>query len=160
MPQDVRIPLILAQLITVVGLGVVASVRMHREPKIGKPIAVRYDSCGVKPALFAVETGLLLIALTADPFPTAHSVLALYGAFMLTWIAPGAADQGCGEEGVFRGWFGRRYEDLEEWRLTGDHLRFRLLGEWGAVEVPRDKAGHVRSILERLVPERESPHKG
>jgi len=159
MPLDVRVPLILAQLVTVIGLGVVASARMRREPRIGKPIAVRYDSGGVKPALFAVETGLLLVTLSADPFPTWHSVLALYGAFMLTWIAPGAGDQGCGEEGVFRGWIARRYEDLEEWRLTGDHLRFRLLGEWSAVEVPRDKAAQVRSILQRVVPERESVHR-
>jgi len=50
----------------------------------------------------------------------------------------------------------RRFEDLEEWRLTGDHLRWKLFGEWQACEVPSAESESLRTKLEQLIPDRES----
>lgn len=151
-------PLVVGQMLVGIGLAIATTLRMARDPRVGPPIHAVRDSGGVKPVLFAVETGLLLIAIAADPFPTSHALLVLLGAIALTAICPGAYDQACGELGVYRGWFGQRYEELEEWRLAGDHLRFRMLGEWTSVRLPRERQGRVRAILERVAPDRESPY--
>lgn len=145
-----------AQIVALLGLTVVARMRLARDPKIGKPFHIEHDSGGLKPALFALHTGLLIVAFVSEGFPKMHSLIALYGALMLTWLAPGAYDRACGETGVFRGWYARRYEELEEWRLTSDHLRFKLFGEWTFVEIPPEKRGKLRAILERAAPDRES----
>lgn len=146
----------LTQMVVLAGLAVVARVRAARDPRIGKPYLVIQDSRRVKPALLAVQTGLLIITLLAEPFPRMLAAFALLGAMLLTWLTPGVDDRGCGEEGVYRGWYGRRYEDLEEWRLTGDHLRFKLHGTWTSVEVPAAKRAHIRTILQDSAPDRES----
>lgn len=151
------LPLILlTQMIVMAGLAVVARVRASRDPRIGRPYLVIQDSGRLKPALLALQTGLLIITLVADPFPTLYAAFALLGAILLTWLSPGADDRACGEDGVYRGWYGRRYSELEEWRLTGDHLRFRLRGEWTSVEVPALKRAHIRMILQEAIPDRES----
>jgi len=155
-PDVVSGLLLFAQLVIVVALTVVVRVRLAREPKLGRPIRVFTDSGGIKPALLAVQLAFLLLAWAADPFPTLPASMALIGAAFLTWVSPGTNDQGLGEEGVFRGWYGLRYEAFQEWRLTGGHLRFLLRGEWASVEVPREKQAQVRGILERIVPEAES----
>lgn len=151
-------PLVVGQMLVGLGLALATTLRMARDPRVGPTIHAVRDSRGVKPVLFAVETGLLLVSLTADPFPTTHAILVLLGALALTAICPGVHDQACGELGVYRGWFGRRYEELDEWRLAGDHLRFRMMGEWMSVALPRDRQAKVRAILERVAPDRESPH--
>ena len=151
--------LLFGQLLVLTGLGIVTAVRLSRDPKVGAPILVVHDSAGVKPVLLALETGLLLVSLVADPFPTTHAAFVLLGAMLLTALSPGVGDRACGEDGVFHGWHGVRYADLEAWRLTGDHLRFQVRGEWSAVAVPRDRQARVRGILERIAGDRESPYK-
>jgi len=155
-PFELLVLILLAQMIVIVGLAVVARVRAARDPRIGKPYLLIQDSRRVKPALLAVQTGLLIITLFADPFPRMHAALALLGAMLLTWLAPGIDDRACGEDGVYRGWYGRRYDELEEWRLTGDHLRYKLRGAWTSVEVPAGKRAHIRAILQESIPDRES----
>ena len=78
---------------------------------------------------------------------------------LITWFAPGFNDAISGASGVQRGWYARRYEELEEWRLTGEHLRFRLFGEWTAVPLPAEEQPRIREVLSRLCPERESRFK-
>ena len=151
-------PLVVGQMLVGLGLALALSLRMARDPKVGEPIHVVRDSGGAKPVLLAVETGLLIVGLAADPFPTTHAAFVLLGAMALTALSPGVHDQACGELGVYRGWFGRRYDELEEWRLAGDHLRFRMLGEWTSVRLPRERHARVRAILERAAPGRESPY--
>ena len=75
---------------------------------------------------------------------------------LITWFAPGFNDAISGESGVQRGWYARRYEELEEWRLTGEHLRFRLSGEWTAVPLPAGEQPRIRELLTQVCPERES----
>lgn len=78
---------------------------------------------------------------------------------LVTWFAPGFQDAICGEGGVQRGWYARRYEELEEWRLTGEHLRFRLFGEWTSVPLPAGEQPRIRELLTRVCPDRESRFK-
>ena len=56
--------------------------------------------------------------------------------------------QACGEAGVQRGCFSCAYEDVEEWRLTGDHLRFRVGEVWRAVSLPSALHPELRGVLE------------
>lgn len=84
-------------------------------------------------------------------------VLCLGTALLLVYTTPTARTAVLGEGGVQRGWHARRFEALEEWRLTGDHLRFRLFGEWTSVPCPPDHQAELRAKLVQLVPERESP---
>ncbi len=84
-------------------------------------------------------------------------LLALGSAMLLILTTPSAATAILGVGGVQRGWHARRFESLEEWRLTGDHLRFRLFGEWTSVPCPQARQAEIRARLVELVPERESP---
>ncbi len=84
-------------------------------------------------------------------------LLCLGSALLLVHTTPGSNTAVLGLGGVQRGWHARRFESLEEWRLTGDHLRFRLYGEWTSVPCPPDHQAELRAKLVALVPERESP---
>ena len=98
--------------------------------------------------------GWTLLQRGAWPVPV---LLCLGTALLLVFATPGVHDAVLGEGGVQRGWHARRFESLEEWRLTGDHLRFRLFGEWTSVPCPPERQGELREKLSKLVPERESP---
>ena len=54
----------------------------------------------------------------------------------------------CGEAGVRSGCFSYTYGELEEWRLTGDHLRFRVGEIWRAVSLPEPLHAEVRGLLQ------------
>jgi hypothetical protein len=88
--------------------------------------------------------------------PSASQLVLLAGAGLLALVAPGSGDSDCGERGVRAGWFARRYEDLDEWRLTGEHLRWKLFGTWVSSRVPTSEHADLRTRLERACPERES----
>ena len=62
----------------------------------------------------------------------------------------------CGTEGVRSGSWAHAYRDLDEWRLTGDHLRFRAGEVWRAVKLPANLHEEVRERLETLAGGRES----
>ena len=64
--------------------------------------------------------------------------------------------QACGAAGVQSRCFSYAYEELAEWRLTGDHLRFRVGEVWRAVALPGELHSEVRRQLERLAEGRES----
>ncbi len=83
-------------------------------------------------------------------------VLCVASAILLVFTTPSSTTAVLGLGGVQRGWHARRFESLEEWRLTGDHLRFRLFGEWTSVPCPKDHQAGLRAKLEQLVPDRES----
>ena len=77
---------------------------------------------------------------------------------VLVWLQPSPRDSGLGEDGVQRGWHARAFRDLEEWRLTGDHLRWRLFGQWISTDVPSQMHSQVRTKLMAVCPDKESPH--
>ncbi len=64
-----------------------------------------------------------------------------------------------GSVGARIGWRSRRFEDFEEWRLTGDHARFRVAGQWYALELPVEDQSELRQQLVGLCPDRESRFK-
>jgi hypothetical protein len=82
------------------------------------------------------------------------AVLALCGTIVV--LRPATGDSVYGERGVRRGWLARRFDELEEWRLVGDHLRWKLSGEWLACPVPEPLREPLRAKLVALCPERES----
>lgn len=156
--QAIPVILFMAQVVALAGLGIVAFARVRRDPKIGRPIYAHADSAGRKPVLFAVHLGLAIICLNARDFPSMHAVVALYGAFMLTWLSPGVGDVGFGEGGLYRGWVARRFEEFDEWELGREELRLRVGAQWLSIEVPKGKRGELRAALAKRVPERERPH--
>lgn len=160
MSQGILLSLFVAQVVTLVGLLVVARTRIKRDPRIGKPLFSRRDSQGVKPVLFAIQVGLMLVSLQARDFPTAHALVALYGAFMLTWLAPGIGDFGVGETGLYQGWVSRSFDEFDGWQLQREELRLRVGQRWISIDIPRDKYGELRTVLSRRIPERESPADG
>lgn len=78
---------------------------------------------------------------------------------LVVWVTPGYHDAVLGELGVQRGWFARRFADLEEWRLAGDHLRFKLDGEWTSVPCPPGDQARIRETLLTVNPAGESRFK-
>ncbi len=74
----------------------------------------------------------------------------------LAILTPSSDSQRVGEHGVRRGFDVRRFEELEEWRLTGEHLRWRLDGEWTACRLPVEQHAAMRAKLVALNPTRES----
>jgi hypothetical protein len=111
---------------------------------------------------YAFLAGVALIGLgcllVEAPIPSAQlpaaAVLGLSAALLA--LQPGFADSRCGERGVQIGWHALRYEDLPEWRLTGDHLRWRLGEIWVACDLPVAQHEAMRTKLEQLAPGRES----
>lgn len=105
-------------------------------------------------ALIAAVLAWILV----DPAVWRTPVLLCLGcALLLVWTTPGAQTAVLGEAGVQRGPHARRLESLEEWRLTGDHLRFRLHGTWTSVPCPPERQAELRAKLVQLAPDRESP---
>ena len=143
-------------------IGALAFVAYLRAQIRGAVGAVRH---GARPTMSGrrVQLGIAVIALAAlvwlDPALRAPAAVALGGAIAVALLRPGFEDSAYGDSGVQRGWFARRFEDLEEWRLTGQHLRWKLYGEWLASEVPTSEHAELRARLEKLVPDRESRFK-
>jgi|SRR5688572_11965910 len=84
----------------------------------------------------------------------AAAVLGLSAALIA--LQPGFADSRCGERGVQIGWNARRYQELPEWHLRGEHLRWRQGQNWVACDLPVAEHAAVRARLEQLAPGRES----
>lgn len=87
-------------------------------------------------------------ALQAGLLPAAGTLLLVVPALCLVVATPGRLDAILGEHGVARGFEARRFEDLEEWRLTGDHLRWKLHGEWTSSPCPAAEHDAWRRLLE------------
>ena len=107
-----------------------------------------------------VGLGLLLLALAFALI--AAPEIGLFGALLLLplalawWLAPATEDQRCGTRGVQYGWEVLRLEELDAWRLTGDHLRFRLRGLWVAVSLSAEQHPKMRGLLQAACPQGES----
>jgi len=82
------------------------------------------------------------------------ATLALASGVLL--LSPGPQRQRLGERGVQRGWDVRSFDELEEWRVSGDHLRFKVNGEWTAASAPAALHAELREKLRRLRPDHES----
>lgn len=77
---------------------------------------------------------------------------------LLIAASPGFQDSIWGQTGVQRGWYARRFSELEAWRLVGEHLRWRLFGNWVSTDVPPQEHAKLRLLLDVQAPGRESEH--
>ncbi len=157
MPAHFQAVFLCADVALAVGVALALAVRV-RARAVGD--VVQRELPGLRGRLFGV--GLVAAALIAAvlgsdqvPLPWSLSTLALTLAFVL--LRPADGDRVCGRDGVRRGWYVRRLADLEEWRLTGDHLRFRLRGEWTAVGLANAHHAEFETKLRAAAPDRESP---
>ncbi|MBK7645295.1 MAG: hypothetical protein IPJ19_20015 [Planctomycetes bacterium] len=143
----------------VVGLLVVGALRARNLRTVGPVLAGVRPGRGLRRA--AGSAGIVcvfgaLLAAGADRRVLEFAGLLLAPALGLVWFGQGFGDALLGEWGVQRGWFSRRYEELEEWRLAGDHLRFRLHGEWTSVPCPPERQAALLQTLGRVNPGAQS----
>jgi hypothetical protein len=143
----------------VVGLFAVAAIRARNQRTLGRVLAeqrpgTRLRLAGSTLLLLALFAAILLAGPAARV--VAFAGLLLVPSLGLVWFGTGFQDTVLGQTGVQRGWLSRRFEELEEWRLSGEHLRFRLQGEWTSVPCPPERQPELRAELLRLNPARES----
>lgn len=105
-------------------------------------------------ALASLACAGWIAAGAGPPAPLPCAALGL--AALASWLRPGADEERCGTHGVQRGWIARSFAELDEWRLIGEHLRFRLGPRWHAVRLPGALHGSTRERLEALAAGRES----
>ena len=102
---------------------------------LGVGVALHWDELGVGPLVLA--TLLLATGTLAS--------------------SPSERDACVGETGVAGGWSSRSFRELEEWRLTGEHLRWRVGPRWLACCVPVERQAALRERLAAACGDRESP---
>lgn len=125
----------------------------------GAIAAQRPDRWKRRILLGAPQAAVLALESMSGHLPQEPVIESLLLGILLVWVTPGFHDAVLGELGVQRGWFARRFEDLEEWRLAGDHLRFRLDGEWTSVPCPPGEQVRIRETLLAVNPAGESRFK-
>ena len=160
MPSTAESALALATLISLLGFVVVVLVGRRARRVIGTPVCLHRSPRRARWRLpvFGLGTALLAVAAWIDPVLVQGAALPVLAAVALAWLQPWELDEGIGQDGLQRGWLARGYGDLDEWRLTGEHLRFRLGREWSAVRVPPEHRAALRERLTGLVPDRESSY--
>lgn len=125
--------------------------------QIGAIIAVDRSGTSVRRVVFAVlHLALAVWIFATGVLPLWPALSCVAGSMLLVYLTPGADDSASGETGVMRGWYGRRYAELEEWRLSGVHLRYRLFGEWTSAPMPAREHVRIREKLRVECSERES----
>jgi hypothetical protein len=142
------------------GLCVTVLLFLRARAVVGPAISAERPGSVLRKSVLIGLQGLVLAAvLVADDLRPADVVPPIALAMLLVVCTPGFDDATSGETGVRRGFYARRYEELEEWRLMGEHLRFRLFGEWTSAPLPASEHPRIRAKLESLCPERESQFK-
>ena len=159
MDDLILLTLIMAQVVATTGMVVAIVTRSSRARSVGAVLFERREPRALCPVLLAILCGLAIVALRMPEFPTAEAVMTLLLGAILVVVIPDPTDRACGDKGVVSGWTTVEYTAVAEWRLTGQHLRFRVAEEWTAVEVPRESRQKLRTTLENLIPERESRFK-
>ena len=114
---------------------------------------------GVLSAALLASFGVLATGAWAIPgMLESYLLVAALAALSLGAVALAQPPDGgaCGVEGVRCGSWAHAYTEFEEWRLSGEHLRFRVGEVWRAVALPVELHGEVREQLEALAGGRES----
>ena len=133
-------------------------VRARARARVGAPLQA--GSPPLQP--LARRGSLVLLALLAAlaaltpgvSFGPASVVLGLAGVSLL--LSPPANEAVVGEHGVRSGWHAAGYEELAEWRLTGEHLRWRAGTGWHSVPLAPEHHAAARARLAERAPDRES----
>ncbi len=145
-----------ATLELIVAFGLVLLLRSKRQAVIGEERFVQRGPRSVSLVLLAAVLAVFFVSLSSPAEGRTLTLTLLVAGAAVLWLQPRPDDGAFGALGVRYGWSARRFEDLEEWRLTGDHLRFRLRGEWVAVDLPRGEHVAVRALLAGKCGDRES----
>jgi hypothetical protein len=145
------------------GAGIAAAVSVRRQANlyVGEDLH-RESSAGVVQARIAALAGVglaLSFALAAGELPLALSLPTLALTVLLLWLSPSAATGRIGRFGVQRAWDVHGYNELQEWRLAGEHFRFRVDDRWFAVALPASKHAQLEAELELHAPDRRSPYR-
>lgn len=128
--------------------------------RVGATLAVERAGRFTRWTLLALIVALALALIAGDTeLPRAPAWIALALSAGIALLQPAAGDSIYGERGVRRGWLARSFGELEEWRLTGEHLRWRLGDEWLACRVPAQMQAALRAKLAATRPEREATFK-
>ena len=152
------LPFLCAWLGLLAGLAAALQARSRRRWAVGPPLVTE------RPPLFPRVIAVAWLALVAVVVAacTSGEARALVPLFLVTVLLTGtvflALPRGAvvGEQGVSLGWRSAPYSGLQEWRLIGEHLRFRVGGRWHAVAAPASVQGVLRGHLGRESAERES----
>ena len=155
--RDVETPLWIAALWPLTACAVHALERASVKRRVGAVLHAEPAPDYVSMAYCCLGI-LLIVSVTgpAPPLPSCALIVLSSAAVVLARYQRGGA---CGDAGVRSGCFSYTYGDLEEWRLTGDHLRFRVGAVWRAVALPEPLHAEVRGLLENYAGERETRFK-
>jgi len=124
----------------VVGVLVVGAIRARNLRTLGRILAEERPGRRLRRAggsLLLLGVFALVLSVRADARVVEFALLLLAPALGLVWLGSGFQDAVLGEAGVQRGWYSRRFDELEEWRFADERLCFRLQGEWTDVPCPR-----------------------
>lgn len=156
--SDVVLALVLAALWLVGGLIAVVQLRASRGRSLGTQLAHEPGARRMRWIALAVLVGAAIwVGLAGLPAATAGILIGLLvlGA-VVNWVRPASGERECGSTGVRHSWHVLGFSDVSEWRLTGEHLRFRLFGEWTAAPLPEGQHEAVRTSLTAVAGDRES----
>jgi hypothetical protein len=135
-----------------------AAIACRARANVGRARVVeRQRRRGKLAMLAAIAATAVGVAVGAGELPRAELLTMLALCACVVASSPSFGDSILGERGVRRGWVARRFEQVEEWRLTGEHLRWKAAGEWLACRAPAELHGELREKLSKLCPGRESP---
>jgi len=137
-------------------LAVTLALRALAAARLGPALHRARARPGRRLAALAALALLGVLACAVPGAPTAAALLALGLSVALVVFTPAVGDTAVGPKGVQAGWQAARLADLEEWRLTGEHLRWCARGEWLASEAPPEHHPALRAALESQAGERES----
>ncbi|MHC4377364.1 MAG: hypothetical protein ACYS26_12250 [Planctomycetota bacterium] len=155
---DVLLALALAALWVLAGLFGVLRLRSARGARLGDRLGQQTGKPLGRVLILGALAAALVTVVLADWEPALQAVVGglLVVAALLTWLRPSSDERECGTEGVRHSWYVIGFREVAEWRLTGEHLRFRLFGEWTAAPLPENEHPRVRQNLESVAADRES----
>lgn len=145
----------LAALILAPVIAGALALRASASARVGSPLHRSPRSRPRYAELVLLALLAILVVLVGDA-PTASALTVLALAALLLLASPTADEGVLGEQGVRSGWHAARYGELDEWRLTGEHLRWRLGPTWRSVPLPPESHAGLRARLAELAPGRES----
>jgi hypothetical protein len=161
MPDEIALSsalLLFTSLPLVAGLMGVLALRAQSAERLGATLHHAPDGRTARRRSPA-RVGLALLAVVAVVTPGVSTLFALWvlaGAAALLLLSPSASDTVVGSRGVRAGFLAYPMERLDEWRLTGEHLRWRIGERWYACALPMEHHEETRAYLQALAPERES----
>lgn len=142
------------------GLGIALTLKgqIRERSRAGSRLEAQEEGRGWRWFVLALLLAAAALRFLAEgawmPLPVDLALLLAAG--VLVWLRPGFHDAVTCERGVRSGWDVVPFGEFEEWRLVGDHLRFRWGGEWRAAPLELSRHGSIRPALESAAPGRES----